>query len=154
MSEIQVGDRAPKFTLKDQNGAEVDSEVELQKGPLVVFFYPKDETPGCTAEACSFRDATSDFMDAGATVLGISSDDVESHFKFATKHKLPYRLLADVGGKVRSAFGVPRAMFGLSDGRVTYVIDKGGIVRHRYEAMIRATKHVEEAIKVVKSLSH
>ena len=152
MAEIDVGQRAPSFTLADQDGKSFSLDDSLGKGPVVVFFYPKDDTTGCTAEVCSFRDAQAELAEAGATVIGISSDDVASHQKFATKHKLPYSLLADVGGKVRTSFGVPRALFGLADGRVTYVLDDKGVVRHKFNAMIRANKHVEEALTIVRQL--
>jgi peroxiredoxin Q/BCP len=152
MSEVKVGERAPSFTLLDQDGKPLVLDEALGKGAVVVFFYPKDDTPGCTTEVCSFRDSSAELVAAGATVVGISSDGVASHKKFAAKHELPYRLLADEGGKVREQFGVPRGMFGLLDGRVTYVLDDQGIVRHRFEAMLRAGKHADEAIATVKKL--
>lgn len=152
MGEIRVGDRFPTFALPDQNGETFRSSEALSKGPLVVFFYPKDESPGCTAEVCSFRDASSEFLAAGAQVVGISSDDATSHQRFAKKHAVSYPLLSDTGGSLRSELGVPRSMFGMIDGRVTYVIDSQGIVRHRYDALLRATRHVDEALATVKSL--
>ena len=152
MAEIKVGERAPSFELPDQDGNVFKLDDALGKGAVVIFFYPKDDTPGCTTEACSFRDASKELAEAGAAVFGISSDSVASHKAFAAKHQLPYRLLADEGGKVRELFGVPRGMFGLLDGRVTYVLDDKGVVRHRFEAMLRASKHVDEAIQMVKRL--
>ena len=149
---LKVGDKVASFELPDQDGKLFRLDDALGQGPLVLFFYPKDETPVCTAEACSFRDANVDFVNAGATVVGISSDDVDSHKRFADKHKLNYRLLADVGGKVRAALGVPRAFFGLSDGRVTYVVDKGGVVRLAHEATLQAQVHVDQAIAVIQKL--
>ncbi|HEY1101157.1 MAG TPA: peroxiredoxin, partial [Myxococcota bacterium] len=110
-------------------------------------------TPVCTAEACSFRDAYSEFVAAGATVLGIPSDDVASHRRFADKHKLPYRLLADVGGKVRAQLKVPRGLLGLTEGRVTYILDNEGVVRHAHEATLQAQAHVDEAIGTVRRLA-
>ncbi len=150
---IAAGQRVPSFTLKDQDNADFVLDDALGKGPIVFFFYPKDETAGCTAEACSFRDANPELAKAGATVVGISRDSVESHKAWATKHNFPFKLLADVDGKVREAFGVPKAAFGLFDGRVTYVVDKGGVVRHSFESLLRATKHVSEAVDVVKTLA-
>lgn len=149
---MKIGDKVPAFQLPDQDGNVFKLDDALGKGPLVFFFYPKDETPVCTAEACSFRDANDDFVKAGATVFGVSSDDVASHKKFADKHKLNYRLLADVGGKVREQLGVPRSFFGLKDGRVTYVVDKGGVVRMVHEAALSAQAHVDQAIGIIKSL--
>lgn len=150
---VAVGDRAPAFELPDQDGRPFRLADALGHGPVVVFFYPKDETTGCTREACAFRDEHEDFVAAGATVIGISSDDVASHARFAGKHHLPYRLLADEGGRVRTAFGVPRWGFGLVDGRVTYVLDAGGVVRHRHDAMLAATGHVDAALAVVRRLA-
>lgn len=153
MSELKVGDRAPSFTLQDQHGRPISLDAVLGKGAVVIFFYPKDGTPGCTTEVCSFRDSSAELAAAGAQVFGISSDSVESHRKFAEKHQLAYSLLADVGGKVRDAFGVPRGLLGLLDGRVTYVLDSGGVVRHKFEAMLRAGKHVDEALGTVRRLA-
>ena len=150
---LAVGSRIPSFTLPDQDGKLFDVEKALGQGPLVVFFYPKDETPGCTAEACSFRDATPELQKAGARVVGISRDSVASHKHFADKHGFQYPLLADVDGAVRERFGVGKALFGLADGRVTFVIDDKGIVRHRFESLMRATRHVDEAIAIVRSLA-
>jgi peroxiredoxin Q/BCP len=147
------GDRAPSFTLPNQHGVTFSLDEMLGKGPIVFFFYPKDETAVCTAEACAFRDATADFVAAGASIVGISSDDVASHKRFADKHGLSYPLLADVGGKLREAWGIKKAFFGLSDSRVTVVLDKDGIVRHQYEAMLQANGHVEAALKTVRALA-
>jgi peroxiredoxin Q/BCP len=153
MGELRIGDKVPSFTLPDHDGAPFRLEDALAKGPVVLFFYPKDETPGCTAEVCSFRDASSEFLAAGAVVVGVSSDDRASHRRFVDKHSLPYPLLTDEGGALRKTLGVPRAMFGMLDGRVTYVIDRDGVLRHRFDAMLRATKHVDEALATVKALA-
>jgi peroxiredoxin Q/BCP len=153
VAEIVVGDRMPSFTLPDQDGKPFTLEAALAKGPLVLFFYPKDGTAGCTAEVCSFRDANADFLEAGAVVAGVSSDDEASHRRFAGEHRLPYPLLSDKGGALRKKIGVPRAMLGLFDGRVTYVVDREGVVRHRFDAMVQATKHVDEALATVRALA-
>lgn len=150
---MKIGERVPSFELPDQDGITVRFDDVRGTGPVVLFFYPKDETPVCTAEACSFRDAYADFTTAGATVLGISSDDVASHKRFAEHHKLPYRLLADVGGVVRTRLGVPRGMLGLMDGRVTYILDRDGVVRHAHQAALQAQAHVDQAIAMVKKLA-
>src|SRR5680860_266986 len=123
---IKKGDKCPKFTLKDQNGEQFNMEDVLGKENLVLYFYPKDDSPGCTKQACSFRDSFEDFVEIGARVIGISSDDEKSHKKFAKKHNLPFTLLADSDKKVRKMFGVPTNLLGLIPGRVTYVIDKEG----------------------------
>ena len=148
---LGVGDRAPDFTLPDQDGEAVSLRELLASSCLVLYFYPKDDTPGCTAEACSFRDEHQDLAEAGATVVGVSSDDVESHRRFADKHRLPFRLLSDHGGELRRSFGVPKTL-GLIDGRVTYVIDAQGVIRHVFNSQLRARHHVEEALRLVRSL--
>ena len=118
---------------------------------LVLFFYPKDDTPGCTAEACGFRDAHQSFVDAGCTVVGVSSDSAESHAAFAARHRLPYTLLTDSGAKLRGAFKVPSAdPFGLIPGRVTFVISKEGKLLHSFTSLLDATAHVREAMEALK----
>lgn len=119
--------------------------------PLVVYFYPKDDTYGCTKQACSFRDHYEDFVAAGADMIGVSRDDSTSHAKFAQQHRLPFTLLSDPGGAVASAWGV-RGPLGMP-GRSTYVFDKDGVVRHRFESAIRFGKHVDEALAIVKQLA-
>lgn len=118
---------------------------------MVLYFYPRDYTPGCTSQACSFRDADEAFAAAGATVVGVSSDSVASHKGFAQKHQLGFKLLSDEGGKVRELLGIPRFLSFL-DGRVTLIVDREGVLRHRFDSMLRATKHVEEALAVVQRL--
>jgi peroxiredoxin Q/BCP len=149
--EIQVGDRAPDFTLPKQDGSTVSLRDLLGQGPIVLYFYPKDDTPGCTVEACSFRDAYEDFKDAGAEVVGISSDSAAEHKAFADKHRLPFTLVSDAGGKVRKLYGVPSTL-GLFPGRVTYVIDQGGVVRHVFSSQINPQKHVREALVVLRRI--
>jgi thioredoxin-dependent peroxiredoxin len=153
MMKLKVGSKIPQFVLPDQDGNNININDLTGKSNLVIYFYPKDDTPGCTAEACSFRDQFVDFKETGAEVIGISSDSVASHKKFAEKHNLPFRLLSDVNKQVRKAFGVPGDMLGLFPGRVTYVVDKQGIVRHIFNSQFNAAKHVEEAIGVLKQLS-
>lgn len=149
---IHKGDQCPKVTLTDQNGNSFDIESVLGKQNLIIYFYPKDDTPGCTKQACSFRDAYEDFESAGVKVIGISSDDEKSHKQFAQKHNLPFTLLADKDKKVRKAFGVPTNLLGLIPGRVTYVIDKKGIVRGIFNSQMKVEQHVEEAMKILKKL--
>jgi peroxiredoxin Q/BCP len=147
---LRIGDRAPDFTLPNGDGRDV-SLASLRGKVVVLFFYPKDETPGCTREACEFRDSYETFRDAGAEVVGVSDDSVESHASFAKHHKLPMTLLADVGGKVRGLFGV-KSLFGLPD-RVTFVLDRDGTVKHVFQARLRFGKHVDEALAVVRTLA-
>jgi thioredoxin-dependent peroxiredoxin len=148
---IQAGDKAPDFTLPSQSGDQVRLQDRLGERVIVLYFYPKDNTPGCTAEACAFRDSHETFTDAGAEVIGISSDSADRHAGFASKHRLPFTLLADQGGRVRKAYGVP-AVMGLIPGRVTYVIDRTGTVRHVFNSMTNIDGHVGEALEVVRQL--
>ncbi|MGH2900095.1 MAG: peroxiredoxin, partial [Solirubrobacteraceae bacterium] len=148
---LAAGAKAPDFSLEDQNGRRVSS-ADLRGRNVVVYFYPKDDTPGCTREACSFRDQYTDFTDAGAAVYGISSDSPASHLKFAAKYELPFTLLSDPDGVVRAAFGVP-ATLGLLPGRVTYVIDKQGVIRHAFNSQLSPARHVAEALQVLGRLS-
>jgi thioredoxin-dependent peroxiredoxin len=152
-SGIGVGDTAPDFTLPDQNGATVTLSAFRGDKVVVLYFYPKDDTAGCTAEACAFRDSYEEFAEAGAQVIGISSDTVASHDKFARKHNLPFVLVADASGAVRKAYGVSAAMFGLVPGRVTYVIDREGVVRHTFSSMSNIGKHIKGALDIVRGLS-
>lgn len=150
-SKINVNDKAPDLALPDQNN-KITSLKEFQGNKVVVlYFYPKDNTSVCTAEACSFRDAYDSFKDLGAEVIGISSDSVDSHKKFAEKHHLQFSLLSDTGGTARKAFGVPNSV-GILPGRVTYVIDKQGTVKYIFNSMMDGPKHVSEALKIVKDL--
>ena len=148
---IQVGDKAPDFTLPSQAGEQVRLSERLGERIVVLYFYPKDETPGCTKEACAFRDSHEVFTEAGAEVIGVSSDSVAKHAAFAGHHNLPFTLLSDEGGKVRKSYGVP-ATLGLLPGRVTYVIDRTGTVRHVFNSMTNIDGHVGEALEVVRKL--
>ena len=145
---VQVGDKAPDFTLPSQIGDNVTLSEYLGKKNVVLYFYPKDETPGCTKEACSFRDSYEELTNLGAEVLGVSGQSVESHKSFATHHNLPFILLSDENNKVRKLYGVPSSL-GLLPGRVTYIIDKQGIVRHIFNSQTQAERHVEEARKAL-----
>jgi thioredoxin-dependent peroxiredoxin len=149
---LAVGDLAPSFRLPTSSGSQVSLQDFLGKKNVVVYFYPKDFTRGCTAEACSFRDSYEAFTDLGAEVIGISSDSESSHRDFAQQHKLPFILLSDVDGSVRKAYGVKKTL-GLFAGRVSFVIDKKGIVRQIFSSQTRATAHVGEALNVLKSLN-
>ena len=141
---VKVGDKAPDFTLPSQIGDNVTLSEFLGKKNVVLYFYPKDESPGCTKEACTFRDNYEQLASLGAEVLGVSGQSVESHKSFATHYGLPFILLADVDHKVRELYGVPSTM-GIIPGRVTYIIDKEGIVRHIFVSQTQAQRHVEEA---------
>jgi peroxiredoxin Q/BCP len=149
---LQVGDQAPDFTLPNQNGETIALSSFRGDKTVVLYFYPKDDTPGCTVESCTFRDSYEDFKDMGAEVIGISSDSPESHQKFAQKHNLPFTLVSDNNSSVRKTYGVPSTL-GLLPGRVTYVIDKEGIIRHIFNSQFNPKAHVDEAVKVLKSLA-
>jgi peroxiredoxin Q/BCP len=142
---VKVGDRAPEFSLSDASGHSFRLADLRGKKPVVLYFYPKDDTPGCTKEACGFRDQYEEFQKLGAEVVGISSDSSASHQRFAAKHQLPFTLLADEGGAVRRLYGVP-ATLGLLPGRVTFVIDREGVVRHVLNSQLAAKRHVAEAL--------
>ena len=148
---LTCGDQAPDFTLKDQDGVE-RSLSDVRGKPLVLFFYPKDDTPGCTIEACGFRDSYNDFQALGAEVWGVSGDGASSHRRFADRHQLPYPLLVDNNNKLREAFGVARSLF-VVPGRVTYVLDAEGVVRLVFNALLDATAHVEQAKAALRQLA-
>jgi peroxiredoxin Q/BCP len=149
---LAVGDTAPNFRLPTENGSYVSVADFLGKKNVVVYFYPKDFTQGCTAEACSFRDSYESFKDLGAEVIGISSDSQNSHRDFAQQHHLPFILLSDVDGSVRKAYEVKKTL-GLFAGRVSFVIDKKGVIRHIFSSQTRATAHVGEALNILKTLT-
>ena len=150
-ASIAVGDKAPDFSLPSQDGTQVSLKDYLGKKTVVLYFYPKDNTMVCTKEACSFRDSYKAFTDAGAEVIGVSSDSNKSHEDFAAKHQLPFKLLSDSDGAVRKLYGV-HATLGVMPGRVTFVIDKTGVVRLTFNSQTNAEKHVTEALKVIGTL--
>jgi thioredoxin-dependent peroxiredoxin len=148
---LDAGDKAPNFTLPKANGETFTLADALGRRTVVLFFYPKDDTPGCTVEACTFRDNYEAFAEAGADVVGISSDSAASHDGFASKHRLPMTLLTDAEGKVRALYGV-KATLGFMPGRATFVIDKAGTIAHVFVSQLRVKSHVEKALAVVKGL--
>lgn len=150
---IQVGDVVPQFSALDTKGNLFDSVSVLGKKPVVIYFYPKDNTPGCTTQACSFRDQYEDFLDLGAEVIGVSSDSVISHQKFTSQYQLPFILLSDTNKKIRKLFGVPTAFLGLLPGRVTYIIDANGVVQYIFNSVF-ANKHISKALEALKTNSN
>ena len=148
MAKIRVGDKAPEFSATAQDGSTIRLADYLGQKALVLFFYPKDNSPICTKEACSFRDFYEKFVEAGAEVIGVSSDSVQSHEAFAKQHQLSFPLISDHDGSLRKLFGVP-AVLGLLPGRSTYVIDKEGMVRLIFSATFASDKHVQQALNVV-----
>lgn len=150
---VKVGDKALDFTLISQKGEMISLSQFFGKKNVVLYFYPKDETRGCTKEACEFRDKYEVFKDLGAEVVGVSSDDMESHESFATKYDLPFILFSDKDKKIRKLYGVP-STFGVIPGTVTYVIDKLGIVRHVFSSQFQPQKHIRESINILKKLDN
>lgn len=148
-SVLEVGDKVPSFSLNDQFGKTFDINEFIGEKPMVIYFYPKDDTPGCTKEACSFRDSHEEFTDRNIKVIGISADDSESHKNFADKYNLPFTLLSDTENKVRKLFGVKSNIFGLIPGRVTYVINKAGEIIFIYDSQFKAENHIQESLKAI-----
>lgn len=152
MPPLEVGAQAPPFTATLQDGSTFDSTALLGKRALVLFFYPKDNTPVCTREACGFRDAYEQFQAVGAEVVGVSSDSQASHLAFAAKHRLPFPIISDPDRRLRKLFGVPNPL-GFLPGRVTFVIDKAGVIRLVFSALLVSDDHVKKALAAVASLA-
>lgn len=146
--KLQPGDKLPHFILNDENRCPIDIST-IRGKYLVLYFYPKDETPGCIREACSFRDAIRELEQAGAVVYGVSSDRIASHINFKNKYQLPFSLLTDTAGELRKLLGVPSDLFGLLPGRVTYIFDPEGRLIRMYKSQLSPEKHVKEALKVI-----
>jgi peroxiredoxin Q/BCP len=150
--ELKVGSEAPDFTAKTQSGESWRLREALERGPMVVFFYPKDFTPICTAEVCEFNDELAQFAEIGAQVVGVSRDSVDSHAEFAARHGLGFTLLSDPDGKVRELFGIKKTL-GLVDKRVTFIIDRQGVVAHVFASALNARAHVDEARRALARLN-
>lgn len=148
MSRIQIGDRIPEFSLRNQDGNIVKITEYLGKKKIVIYFYPKDGSLSCTRQACFFRDLSDVFEETGAVVIGISQQSVESHKKFADGNNLNFNILSDSDNTVRKLFGVPSQLFGLIPGRVTYVADKSGKVVYIFDSQTAVQRHVDEALKI------
>ncbi len=150
---LKPSSKAPLFTLKDQDGNLFELKSLIGQKLIVLFFYPKDNTPGCTAEACSFRDNYAGFKAYNAEVIGISSDSASSHQGFKNEHKLPYKLLSDPGQQIAKLYGLKNSLFGLLKERASFVIDKNGIIRHAYSSQFFPYKHIDESLKTVQQLA-
>ncbi|HEV2225750.1 MAG TPA: peroxiredoxin [Nitrososphaerales archaeon] len=148
---VKVGDKAPDFDLEAQNGHNIALHDFIGSKNVVLYFYPKDFTPGCRAETKSFSENYDALLALGAEVLGISSDSADSHVDFARECGATFPMLADRGGRVRESYGV-KSSLGLTPGRVTFVIDKSGIVRHVFSSQLRPKQHVTEALEALKAL--
>jgi thioredoxin-dependent peroxiredoxin len=149
---LKPGTPAPQFSLATSEGGLLRSTDYLGKRPVVIFFYPKDDTLGCTIESCAFRDSYADFVAAGAEVIGISADPVTSHLRFREKYSLPFILASDVDHTIAHAYDVPTGPLGLA-GRATFVIDKHGMVRDAFSSRFRVKRHVSRALDLVRGLA-
>lgn len=149
--KLEVGDNAPLFSLKNEQNKAIYLKDFLGKKVIVLYFYPKDGSKGCTAQACAFRDRFELFKEVGAEVIGISSDSISSHQSFSNKYQLPFLLLSDPEDKVRKLYGV-KATFGIIPGRVTFIIDKQGIIRHIFSSQFNPKKHIDEALRILEKI--
>lgn len=149
---VKEGDFAPDFTLSDQSNNPVRLADLVKENVVVLYFYPADFTGGCTLEACSFRDNYEAFTEAGATVVGVSKDSVDSHQRFAERHRLPFILLSDEDGAVQNQYGIKPLFFDMFPGRVTFVIDKQRVIRHVFSSRINFSGHTNNALKTVRAL--
>lgn len=149
MATLKMGETVPDFERPDQQGR-LFRLSSLRGRPVVVFFYPKDHTPACTAQACAFRDSYEAFAQAGAAVVGISTGSAESHAGFAERFRLPFTLVAD-DGSIRALWGVPQTL-GLFPGRVTYVLDGEGRLRHQFNSQLRVSEHIRSALEVIRAM--
>jgi thioredoxin-dependent peroxiredoxin len=147
MAEVTAGDEAPDFALSSQSGEEVRLSDFIGKKNVVLYFYPKDFTSGCTAEARAFRDSYQVFFDSDTEVIGVSSDTVETHHRFAEHCGLPFNILSDTSKRVMDQYGIPGGIF---SGRMTFVIDKEGIVKYVFSSRLQPTRHVREALEALK----
>ena len=151
MGTLSIGAQAPDFSAETHDGVALQLSEILEHSAVVLFFYPRDFTPGCTAEACAFRDDYTDFVEAGATVIGVSADSGESHRRFAQHHNLPFALISDADGALRKAYGVDK-VWGVLPGRVTFVIDRQRVVRNVFDSALFARRHSGDALSVVARL--
>jgi len=152
LSGVRVGDAAPDFTLPVQSGGSLRLRDLVGTKAIVLYFYPRDHTPGCSTEARAFRDRYETFVAAGAEVIGVSGDSIKSHQRFADRLRLPFILLSDEQGAVRELYGVEKTL-GLVPGRVTFVIDRDGIVRHIFSSQLDAELHVREALAALDAIA-
>jgi len=152
MSKLKAGDAAPDIVARTSDGIEFRLRDFRGKSGLVLFFYPKDGTRICTAEACAFRDSYQRFQDAGFEVVGISGDSNGSHAEFASENRLPFPLLADEDGSLRRLFGVPKVL-GLLPGRATYVINREGVVCSIFSAAFASDEHVHQALQAIAQMN-
>lgn len=149
--KLEVGDQVPSVLLKDQKKQDFNTDHFKGKKPFVIYFYPKNFTSQCTKEACSFRDSYEEFKDLGAEVIGISSDSEESHAEFVEKYRLPFIFLSDKEKVARKEFAVKTLLFGMIPGRESFVFDKKGILRNRFNNIF-GTPHVDNALRIMREI--
>lgn len=145
---MEIGTTLPAFELLDESG-NVRSDAEFRGNPVVIYFYPKDDSPGCTKQACSFRDAFTEFESVNATVIGVSKDDPAQHKLFKEKHRLPFTLLSDPNDNLHTKFGVKPAFFGLLRGRETFVFGADGKLKHKFSSHVNMNAHISEALEAL-----
>ncbi len=148
---MKPGEQIPSFKLPDQDWNDLSSESLLGE-PFVIYFYPKDDTPGCTRQACAFRDHFEEFQDQHVRVIGISADTPEEHRRFKEKHNLPFTLLSDPEKKTHKLFNVGTNLFGLIPGRVTYVFDAEGKLVHTFSSQMHVERHVKESLEALSEM--
>ena len=151
MKSLNAGDTLPNLTVTTHRGDTISLSDFRDQSALVLFFYPKSGSPICTKEACAFRDAYEGFVEAGATVIGISGDAGRNQQQFASQHHLPFLLATDTDGQIRRVLGVPKSL-GIFPGRVTYVVDKRGVIRHIFNSQLDAERHVKEALAILREI--
>ncbi|MEM6643173.1 MAG: peroxiredoxin [Bacteroidota bacterium] len=149
---LKKGDKIPDVQLLNSKNESVNLRDYIGK-PLVIFFYPKDNTQGCTAQACGFRDHYDEFLAYDASIIGISKDTPGSHEKVISKRKLPYPLLTDQKGKVLKAFGVSTYLFGAISARCTFIVDKEGVIQYSFREDIQIGKHITKSLKMLEKLN-
>jgi peroxiredoxin Q/BCP len=149
---LNVGALAPDFALPDQDGALIKLSALKNKSNVILFFYPKDNSPGCSMQSCSFRDNYEDFKALNVQIFGISSDSIDSHKAFKKTLNLPFSLLSDTKGEVRKLYGVKNT-FGILPGRTTFVIDQNGIIRFTFSSQFHIQHHIDETLKFAQSIN-
>ncbi|MEJ6589240.1 MAG: peroxiredoxin [Crocinitomicaceae bacterium] len=143
---MNIGEKFPEINAQNQHGTNIDFKKILGTKNIVLFFYPKDFTPGCTKEACNFRDNLEGFNSFNCEIIGISSDSEKRHLSFSNKYELNYNLIADSNQELRKLFKVPRNLFGLIPGRVTFVFNEKGVCIGTYNSMSNAEGHISYAL--------
>ena len=144
---MKEGQKVPHVVFEDQNKASKDIYDLFMNEFTILFFYPKNNTPGCTKEVCAIRDNYSDFNNYSVSLFGVSADSYSSHASFISKHQLPFPLISDREGKLRKAFQVKTELFGLLPGRVTYILNKEGVVQKIIESQFNPQKHITESLE-------